>query len=72
MMRFARIRRTRRLRRPSTQGTPVLEPELTVRADVELLLSDARVSRGITVSGHVYDIHTGLLSTVVEPTSPHQ
>jgi carbonic anhydrase len=43
-----------------------------VRSDVELLLSDARVSRDITVSGHVYDIDTGLLTTVVEPASPRE
>jgi carbonic anhydrase len=51
---------------------PVLDPEQTVRSDVELLLSDARVSRDITVSGHVYDIDTGLLTTVVEPASPRE
>jgi len=49
---------------------PVLDPERTVRHDVDRLLSDGRVSAGITVSGHVYDIHTGLLTTVVEAQSP--
>jgi carbonic anhydrase len=49
---------------------PVLDPEQTVRSDVDLLLSDARISRNITVSGHVYDIHTGLLTTVIGPQSP--
>jgi carbonic anhydrase len=56
----------------SLAALPVLDPEQTVRSDVELLLSDARVSRDITVSGHVYDIHTGLLTTVVEPASPRE
>ncbi|MCV7422757.1 carbonic anhydrase [Mycobacterium yunnanensis] len=49
---------------------PVLDPERTVRHDVDLLLSDGRMSAGITVSGHVYDVHTGLLTTVVEAQSP--
>jgi carbonic anhydrase len=48
---------------------PVLDPRATVRADVERLLSDPRISPRITVSGHVYDVHTGLLTTVVEPVS---
>ncbi|HUA05814.1 MAG TPA: hypothetical protein VMB27_18030 [Solirubrobacteraceae bacterium] len=49
---------------------PVLDPAATVRADVERLLSDPRISPHITVSGHVYDVHTGLLTTIVEPVSP--
>jgi carbonic anhydrase len=49
---------------------PVLDPAATVRADVERLLSDPRISSRITVSGHVYDVATGLVTTVVEPTSP--
>jgi len=49
---------------------PVLDPPATVRADVERLLSDPRISPHITVSGHVYDVHTGLLTTIVEPVSP--
>ena len=48
---------------------PVLDPPTTVRADVERLLSDPRISPRITMSGHVYDVHTGLLTTVVEPVS---
>jgi carbonic anhydrase len=49
---------------------PVLDPPATVRADVEHLMSDPRISPHITVSGHVYDVHTGLLTTIVEPVSP--
>jgi carbonic anhydrase len=52
------------------EDLPVLDPPATVRADVERLLSDPRISRHITVSGHVYDVHTGLLTTIVEPASP--
>jgi carbonic anhydrase len=50
---------------------PVLDPLATVRADVERVLTDARISPRITVSGHVYDVHTGLATTIVEPVSPH-
>jgi carbonic anhydrase len=49
---------------------PVLDPPATVRADVERLLSDPRISPRITVSGHVYDVDTGLVTMVAEPTSP--
>jgi carbonic anhydrase len=49
---------------------PVLDPAATVRADVETVLADPRISSRITVSGHVYDVETGLVTTVVEPASP--
>jgi carbonic anhydrase len=49
---------------------PVLDPAATVRTDVELLLSDPRISPRITVSGHVYDVDTGLIAAIVEPVSP--
>jgi carbonic anhydrase len=49
---------------------PVLDPAATVRADVERLLSDPRISPRITVSGHVYDLDAGLSTTIVSPTSP--
>ena len=49
---------------------PVLDPAVTVRADVERLLSDPRVSSRITVSGHVYDVDTGRVTTIVEARSP--
>jgi|SRR5947209_5929812 len=43
----------------------VLDPVQTVRADVELLRSAAAVSERVAVSGHVYDVLSGLLETVV-------
>jgi carbonic anhydrase len=49
---------------------PVLDPAATVRADVERVVADPRVSPHISVSGHVYDVHTGLVTTIVEPVSP--
>lgn len=49
---------------------PVLDPPATLRTDVDRLRSDPRISPRITVSGHVYDVHTGLITTTVEPVSP--
>jgi carbonic anhydrase len=49
---------------------PVLDPVVTVRTDVERLLLDPRISPRITVSGHVYDVRTGRVTTIVEPRSP--
>jgi carbonic anhydrase len=47
----------------------VVHPEQTVRADVELLRSATILPATITVSGHVYDVDTGLLTTVI-PAAP--
>ncbi len=47
----------------------VTDPEQTVRSDVELLRSAAVLPDTITVSGHVYDVTTGLVATVV-PAAP--
>jgi carbonic anhydrase len=49
----------------------VVDPASTVRADVERLLSSPLASARITVSGHVHDLETGLVTTVVAPTAPH-
>ena len=38
--------------------------------DVELLLHAPQISRRITFSGHVYDTDTGLVRTIIEPSSP--
>jgi carbonic anhydrase len=47
----------------------VTDPDQTVRSDVELLRSAAVLPDTITVSGHVYDVTTGLVTTVV-PAAP--
>ncbi|HUB37697.1 MAG TPA: hypothetical protein VMA72_02480 [Streptosporangiaceae bacterium] len=49
---------------------PVLNPAETVRADVERLLAAPQIPSRITVSGHVYDVNTGLVTTVAEPVHP--
>jgi carbonic anhydrase len=43
----------------------VLNPTETVMHDVELLSAAPAISPRITVSGHVYDVLTGLVETVV-------
>jgi carbonic anhydrase len=43
----------------------VLDPAATVTSDVERLRSASAISPRITVSGHVYDVVTGLVQTVV-------
>ena len=47
----------------------VTDPEQTVRVDVGLLRSATVLPDTITVSGHVYDVTTGLVSTIV-PAAP--
>jgi carbonic anhydrase len=49
---------------------PVTDPAETVRADVERLRAAPQISAHTRVSGHVYDVDTGLVRTVVEPTPP--
>ncbi len=49
---------------------PVVEPAQTVRADVDRLLSAPQLSPRVSVSGHVYDLATGLVSTVAAAASP--
>jgi carbonic anhydrase len=43
----------------------VLDPAATVAHDVELLRSSGAIAPRVTVSGHVYDVVTGLVETVV-------
>jgi carbonic anhydrase len=43
----------------------VLDPAATVTHDVELLRSAPAISPRVTVSGHVYDVVSGLVETVI-------
>ncbi len=43
----------------------VLDPAATVARDVERLRSAPAISARVTVSGHVYDVVTGLVETVI-------
>ena len=48
----------------------VADPYDTVRADVERLLADPKLSPKVSVSGHVYDIATGLVTTTLDARYP--
>ena len=43
----------------------VLDPAATVTHDVERLRAAPAISSRITVSGHVYDVTTGLVQTIL-------
>jgi carbonic anhydrase len=47
----------------------VLDPAATVRRDVERLRSAPAISPRVTVSGHIYDVVTGLVQTVIPACS---
>ena len=51
-------------------ASAVTDPQATVRADVERLLTSALLPPNIGVSGHVYDIETGRVTTVVDTRYP--
>jgi hypothetical protein len=47
-------------------GEPVLDPARTVQTDVSRVLWAQEIPDGVRVSGHVYDVDTGLVTTVVD------
>jgi carbonic anhydrase len=52
------------------EAAAVTDPHTTVKADVERLLTAPNLSPKVSVSGHVYDIATGGVTTVVDARSP--
>src|SRR5215472_5865318 len=46
--------------------TPVLDPARTVQTDVNRVLWAQEVPESVRVSGHVYDVSTGLVTTIVD------
>jgi carbonic anhydrase len=48
----------------------VADPHATVRADVERLLASPLLSPKVSVSGHVHDIATGRVTTVLDARRP--
>jgi carbonic anhydrase len=48
------------------EASAVADPNTTVKADAELLLGSPLLPTGMSVSGHVYDVETGLVTTVVD------
>jgi carbonic anhydrase len=49
----------------SLADTPVLDPARTVQTDVNRVLWAAEIPASVRVSGHVYDVSTGLVTTIV-------
>ena len=52
------------------EASMVADPHTTVKADVERLLSSPSLSPKVSVSGHVYDIDTGRVTTTVDARYP--
>src|SRR5215831_20918902 len=52
------------------EASAVTDPHITVKADVEHLLSSPLLSPKVSVSGHVYDIATGRVTTTVDARFP--
>jgi carbonic anhydrase len=52
------------------EATAVADPYTTVAADVERLLTSPLLSPKVSVSGHVYDIATGRVTTTVDARYP--
>ena len=52
------------------EASAVADPHITVKADVERLLTSPLLSPKVSVSGHVYDIATGRVTTTVDSRYP--
>jgi len=52
------------------EDSAVADPHTTVKADVERLLAAPLLSPKVSVSGHVYDIATGRLTTTLDARHP--
>ena len=52
------------------EASAVVDPHATVSADVERLLAALLLPAGLGVSGHVYDVETGRVTTVVDTRYP--
>ena len=48
------------------EAVAVADPHVSVQADVERLLAAPRLSPKVSVSGHVYDVATGRVTTVAD------
>lgn len=51
-------------------ASAVADPHTTVKADVERLLTSPLLSPKVSVSGHVYDVATGRLTTALDARQP--
>jgi carbonic anhydrase len=58
------------LNEAALEAAAVADPHLTVKADVERLLTSPLLAPEVSVSGHVYDIATGRVTTTVDARYP--
>jgi carbonic anhydrase len=54
------------------EACAVADPHTTVKTDVERLLTSPLLSPKVSVSGHVYDIATGLVTTTLDARHPER
>ena len=54
------------------EACAVTDPHTTVKTDAELLLAAPLLSPKVSVSGHVYDIATGCVATVLDARHPQR
>ena len=52
------------------EASAVADPHITVKADVERLLTSPLLSPKVSVSGHVYDVATGRVITTLDARYP--
>ena len=52
------------------EASAVADPHVTVRADVQRLLTSPSLPPKVSVSGHVYDVATGYLTTTLDARYP--
>ncbi|MFZ0165379.1 MAG: hypothetical protein WAL12_17490, partial [Trebonia sp.] len=52
------------------EASAVTDPSITVKADVERLLASPLLSPKVSVSGHVYDVDTGRVTTRLDAQYP--
>ena len=52
------------------EASAVADPYITVQADVDRLLTSPLLSPKVSVSGHVYDIATGRVTTTLDARYP--
>jgi len=52
------------------EASAVLDPYITVKTDVERLLTSPLLAPRVSVSGHVYDVATGRITTTLDARYP--
>jgi len=59
------------LHEAALEASAVADPHTTVKTDVERLLASPLLPPKVSVSGHVYDIATGRVTTTLDPRGGH-